>query len=39
MLTTGVFLHKHPKKWTMLIRNWDGILNQFLTIFENRIQL
>ncbi len=27
------------KKWTMPIQNWGVILNQFLTIFENRIQL
>ena len=27
------------KKWTMPIRNWGVILNQFLTIFENRVQL
>jgi len=26
------------KKWTMPIRNWGVILNQFMTIFENRIQ-
>jgi putative transposase len=27
------------KKWTMPIRNWGMILNQFLTIFENRVRL
>lgn len=27
------------KKWTMPIRNWGVILNQFMTIFENRVQL
>ncbi len=27
------------KKWSMPIRNWGVILNQFLTIFENRVQL
>lgn len=26
------------KKWTMPIRNWGLILNQFMAIFENRIQ-
>ncbi len=26
------------KKWTMPIRNWGIILNQFMTIFENRVQ-
>ena len=32
-------LREATKKWTMPIRNWGIILNQFLTIFENRIQL
>jgi len=27
------------KKWSMPIRNWGIILNQFLTIFENRVQI
>ena len=27
------------KKWTKPIHNWGLILNQFLTIFENRVQL
>jgi len=27
------------KKWTQPIRNWGIILNQFITIFEDRIQL
>lgn len=27
------------KKWVQLIWNWDMIFNQFLTIFENRIQV
>lgn len=27
------------KKWSMPIRNWGVILNQFLTIFENRVKL
>ena len=27
------------KKWSMPIRNWGVILNQFLTIFEKRVQL
>ena len=27
------------KKWTQPIHNWGLILNQFLTIFENRVQL
>lgn len=32
-------LREATKKWTMPIRNWGIILNQFLTIFENRVQL
>lgn len=27
------------KKWTMPIRNWGMILNQFMIIFENRLKL
>ena len=27
------------KKWTQPIHNWGLILNQFLTIFENRVQI
>jgi len=27
------------KKWTAPIHNWGLILNQFLTIFEKRVQL
>lgn len=27
------------KKWTKPIRNWGLILNQFITIFENRVRL
>ena len=27
------------KKWTMPIRNWGQILNQFILIFENRIKI
>ena len=32
-------LREATKKWTMPIHNWGIILNQFLTIFENRVQL
>ncbi|OJU76534.1 MAG: IS256 family transposase [Bacteroidetes bacterium 47-18] len=32
-------LREASKKWTMPIRNWGMILNQFLTIFDNRITL
>jgi len=37
----SVFLavRESTKKWTMPIRNWGVILNQFLIIFENRVQL
>jgi len=37
----SVFLatREATKKWTMPIRNWGVILNQFLAIFENRIQI
>lgn len=32
-------LKEATKKWSMPIRNWGIILNQFLTIFEKRVQL
>jgi transposase-like protein len=32
-------LREASKKWTMPIRNWGMILNQFLTIFEKRTKL
>lgn len=32
-------LREATKKWTMPIHNWGIILNQFLTIFEKRVQL
>jgi len=32
-------LREASKKWTMPIHNWGLILNQFLTIFEKRVQL
>ena len=32
-------LREATKKWTMPIRNWGIILNQFLTIFEKRVRL
>lgn len=31
-------LNQVTKKWTMPIRNWGIILNQFMTIFEDRIR-
>jgi putative transposase len=30
-------IHEATKKWTMPIRNWGTILNQFVIMFENRI--
>ena len=37
----SVFLavRESTKKWNMPIQNWGLILNQFLTIFENRLRL
>ncbi|MBF4473810.1 IS256 family transposase [Flavobacterium sp. HJJ] len=32
-------LREATKKWSMPIQNWGLILNQFLTIFEKRVQL
>ena len=32
-------LREATKKWTMPIRNWGIILNQFLTLFEKRVRL
>lgn len=32
-------LREAIKKWTMPIRNWGIVLDQFLTIFDNRIRI
>ena len=32
-------LREITKKWTMAARNWPRIVNQFLTIFEERCKL
>jgi len=32
-------LREITKKWTMPIRNWGIVLNQFITIFEDRINI
>ena len=32
-------LNEITKKWTLPIRNWGLILNQFITIFDKRVQL
>lgn len=39
MKSVFLALRESTRKWTMPIRNWGVILNQFLTIFENRIKL
>jgi transposase-like protein len=39
MKSVFLALNESTKKWTMPIRNWGVILNQFLAIFENRIKL
>jgi len=39
MKSVFLALREATKKWKMPIRNWGVILNQFLAIFENRIQL
>lgn len=39
MKSTFLALREATKKWSMPIRNWGSILNQFLTIFEKRVQL
>ena len=39
MKSVFLALRESTKKWTMPIRNWGVILNQFLAIFENRIKI
>jgi transposase-like protein len=39
MKSVYLALREASKKWTTPIRNWGMILNQFLTIFDNRIRL
>ena len=39
MKSVYLALREATKKWTMPIRNWGIILNQFLTIFEERVRL
>lgn len=39
MKSVYLAVREATKKWTMPIRNWGVILNQFLTIFEKRVQL
>ena len=37
--TIYLFLMEIEKKWTQPIHNWGLIMNQFISIFENRIQI
>ena len=39
MKSVFLALRESTRKWTMPIRNWGVILNQFLIIFENSIKL
>lgn len=39
MKSVYLAVRESTKKWTMPIRNWGVILNQFLIIFEKRVQL
>ncbi|MEJ8590364.1 transposase, partial [Riemerella anatipestifer] len=39
MKSTFLALREATKKWSKPIHNWGLILNQFLTIFEQRVQL
>lgn len=39
MKSVYLAVREATKKWTMPIRNWGVILNQFLTIFEERVRL
>ncbi|WP_338395317.1 IS256 family transposase [Fulvitalea axinellae] len=37
--TVFLAIREATKKWTMPVRNWGMILNQFLVIFEDRIKI
>jgi transposase-like protein len=39
MKSVYLALREVTKKWSMPIRNWGIVLNQFLTIYEERVQL
>ncbi|UOB16695.1 IS256 family transposase [Abyssalbus ytuae] len=39
MKSVYLALREATKKWTQPIRNWGVILNQFLTLFEDRVKL
>ena len=39
MKSVYLAVREATKKWTMPVRNWGIILNQFLTIYEKRVRL
>ena len=39
VMTVYLSLMEIEKKWTQPIHNWGLIMNQFMLIFENRIQI
>jgi transposase-like protein len=39
MKSTFLAIHEATKKWTMPIKDWGTILNQFMVIFEDRLIL
>jgi putative transposase len=39
MKSVYLAIREATKKWSMPIRDWGIILNQFLTIYEKRVQL
>ncbi|CAA7196481.1 hypothetical protein CHRY9293_02570 [Chryseobacterium potabilaquae] len=39
MKSVYLALKEATKKWTMSIRNWGIVLNQFMLIFEKRLRL
>ena len=39
MKSVYLAIREATKKWSMPVRNWGIILNQFLTIYEKRVQL
>jgi len=39
MKSVYLVVREATKKWSMLVRNWGIILNQFLTIYEKKIRL
>ncbi|PPK95179.1 mutator family transposase, partial [Nonlabens xylanidelens] len=39
MKSVYLAIREATKKWSMPVRNWGIILNQFLTIYDKRVQL